>query len=1217
MWPKLLDLSREDSKRILRRVELDAYSGVVSAFRAQGDLTKDKKKLLQELQHILSISTERHRAEVRRAVNDEKLTTVADSLSSTNISSEWLIEGRRLIPLMPRLVPQTAFTGLANNAATMQLEKNAIMPSPSSTGCKDAFGQIISVSTPATTPTATVAKVGRPASPTSNVVVLPSGMSIHIKGGLNTEEDDEIRGKKRRRSSSAEGMVALANMARTAGYPMASTAPKLQYSHPGSIVSSSNTIQGITPMKITFTKSPSRSHTTVTPSQKVILVSTNSVANSHSSSVLQKSMSVPVVKSSAVTVTTTTSAHMQPKTSILMPSTSVNSSANGNLGNIGTVATSNNLNAPGTSTSSAIGTSATTLLTSAYSFAKTKPKTVTRQRTPPIQGAQKPGVVIPMGPQSSSNPSLQGIQIKPISNKPTIQIKQEGGMKIITHAISNTPGKLLPKPAQFSHGGSSPVVVVSNSNPSSIAMVTKAISSGSSLAGKVLNITTAGGKVIATTTKTTPNVVTVNPKTLQITGVKTSGTSTPLKMSGHMGNKPNVIVVQKAHPKQVLSLTGQGKASNSPFEKELVSFIQKQDAHKVEKVGGQMINIVPSVVRVEKKIIQKPSIDLTKKVQVRPRSDSDTSGKSSLLAELIHAAGIAPDGGSGSNSGPGTPTISEEIPSSQTPGQQLPLNEWVDYDVNPDDQASAQPQEGLSAIRALLKVHNASGSEQPARQTTVDINQLSQLQLQQGEFLNIDQAASILKQMSQGESSSSSSQNYVQYLQNPSQAEEQQTKVIVMNTTNNNPSQSEVSSELDPQTGLFMPSSGRIKVLEQSDKTEAKTKADGSKQPMDIFSSAIAEAQIDLDTYQFDMDDEENLRKFQSPQVMEMLNQIEGNTIDQPAQQGMVSVLTGSSSSSVVSQANTTLVTSAAPSSQASTTVTSQPNQVATSRPVEVQQGQGDAKQTYITFQEVSQGPNSEVVAIVSRGNVQVIEQPIVARNVAVTVEPSGLDASHMKMEDFTSQRLDSRQEVDDGGFSEEESSSDSQHDVRLSKRKRKPPAAIDDSPPPPPSLGGWVRAALGLLQRVAKYRGTNREKGEINAAAWFLRPVDPNDAPGYYEIVKTPMDFSTIRRKLETGQYSTIEDFHHDMVLIRDNCYLYNPPDHEVRRDCDDVYRFYIPEYERMVDRLRKEPAMYLVPQPNVQTLLQQYDAVEAGMVSPVSKKPRLETKSPIKLVP
>ena len=52
-WPLLLDLSRDECKRILRRLELDAYSSIVSAFRAQGDLTKEKKKLLIDLQGSL------------------------------------------------------------------------------------------------------------------------------------------------------------------------------------------------------------------------------------------------------------------------------------------------------------------------------------------------------------------------------------------------------------------------------------------------------------------------------------------------------------------------------------------------------------------------------------------------------------------------------------------------------------------------------------------------------------------------------------------------------------------------------------------------------------------------------------------------------------------------------------------------------------------------------------------------------------------------------------------------------------------------------------------------------------------------------------------------------------------------------------------------------------------------------------------------------------
>lgn len=57
--------------------------------------------------------------------------------------SEWLIEGRRLIPLMPRLVPQTAFTAKANEAASMQAEKNASMPVPSLTGNKDGKGKVM------------------------------------------------------------------------------------------------------------------------------------------------------------------------------------------------------------------------------------------------------------------------------------------------------------------------------------------------------------------------------------------------------------------------------------------------------------------------------------------------------------------------------------------------------------------------------------------------------------------------------------------------------------------------------------------------------------------------------------------------------------------------------------------------------------------------------------------------------------------------------------------------------------------------------------------------------------------------------------------------------------------------------------------------------------------------------------------------------------------
>ncbi|XP_013385807.1 SWR1 complex bromodomain subunit bdf1-like [Lingula anatina] len=66
-------------------------------------------------------------------------------------------------------------------------------------------------------------------------------------------------------------------------------------------------------------------------------------------------------------------------------------------------------------------------------------------------------------------------------------------------------------------------------------------------------------------------------------------------------------------------------------------------------------------------------------------------------------------------------------------------------------------------------------------------------------------------------------------------------------------------------------------------------------------------------------------------------------------------------------------------------------------------------------------------------------------------------------------------------------------------------------------------------------------------------------------------MDFSTIRRKLEVGMYANFSELNDDMLLVRDNCYSYNPPGHDARRDCDEVFAFYQMEYEKTVEKWNK----------------------------------------------
>jgi E1A/CREB-binding protein len=57
----------------------------------------------------------------------------------------------------------------------------------------------------------------------------------------------------------------------------------------------------------------------------------------------------------------------------------------------------------------------------------------------------------------------------------------------------------------------------------------------------------------------------------------------------------------------------------------------------------------------------------------------------------------------------------------------------------------------------------------------------------------------------------------------------------------------------------------------------------------------------------------------------------------------------------------------------------------------------------------------------------------------------------------------------------------------------------------------------------------------------WFREPVTEAIAPGYFKIIKHPMDFSTMFKKLDENQYTTPFQFCEDMWLIFNNTWTYN----------------------------------------------------------------------------
>ncbi|XP_027519373.1 BRCA2-interacting transcriptional repressor EMSY isoform X5 [Corapipo altera] len=803
VWPTLLDLSRDECKRILRKLELEAYAGVISALRAQGDLTKEKKDLLGELSKVLSISTERHRAEVRRAVNDERLTTIAHNMSGPNSSSEWSIEGRRLVPLMPRLVPQTAFTVTANAVANAAVQHNSSLPLPADTGSKEVvvcFSYTSSTSAPTSTPvpsgSVAAVKSPRPASPASSVVILPSGSAVYVKS-VSCSDDDEKPRKRRRTNSSSSSPVllkevpkAVTPVTKTITVPV-SGSPKM-----------SNIMQSIanslpphmSPVKITFTK-PS-TQTTNTTTQKVIIVTT-SPSSTFVPNILSKSHNYAAV-TKLVPTSVIASTTQKPPVVITAAQPSVGSSSSSSCPAAPCTASTIAVTAVVSSTPSVVmSTVAQGVSTSAIKVASSRlpsPKALVGSpsqllaqfpkqhqqppkqqlhQVPPAQQQQQQLV-----PSSGAQQQPQQAQLPP-GIKPTIQIKQESGVKIITQQVQ--PSKILPKPvtATLPSSSNSPIMVVSSNGtimttklgttptgaPATYTRPTVSPSLGARMAG------TPGA---ATYVKTTSgSIITVVPKSLATLGGKiissniVSGTTTKITTIP-MTSKPNVIVVQKT--------TGKGTTIQGLPGKNVVTTLLNAGGEKTIQAvpAGAKPAIITATRPITKMIVTQPKgigstvqpatkIIPTKivygqqgktQVLIKPKPVTFQATVVSeqtrqLVTETLQQASRVAETGT-----PALPEVKEEpqtytdsssssTESSQSSQDSQPVvhviasrsQDWSEHEIAVDtsptiiyQDVSSESQSATSTIKALLELQQTTVKEKlesKPRQPTIDLSQMA------------------------------------------------------------------------------------------------------------------------------------------------------------------------------------------------------------------------------------------------------------------------------------------------------------------------------------------------------------------------------------------------------------------------------------------------------------------------------------------------------------
>uniref|UniRef100_A0A8C1Y2Z8 BRCA2-interacting transcriptional repressor EMSY n=1 Tax=Cyprinus carpio TaxID=7962 RepID=A0A8C1Y2Z8_CYPCA len=773
VWPTLLDLSRDECKRILRKLELEAYAGVISALRAQGDLTKDKKDLLGELTRVLSISTERHRAEVRRAVNDERLTTIAYHMSGPNSSSEWSIEGRRLVPLMPRLVPQTAFTVMANAVASATAHQNASLLLPADTANKEvvvcySYTSTTSTSSSASAPSssssaAAALKSPRPASPASNVVVLPSGSTVYVKSVSCSDEDEKPRKRRRTNSSSSSPMLlkevpkVATPISKTITVPV-SGSPKM-----------SNLMQSIanslpphmSPVKITFTKPCTQ--TTNSTTQKVIIVTTSPSSN-FVPNILSKSHNYAAVSKLVSSAALSASSHKQTMVLSAGPATALGPS------HVAVTTTVSSTPSVVMSTIAQGGSSAAVKLSSTR---LPSPKSLVSS---PSQILQIPKAQQQTAVQAASPKGLQASLSSPQSSaagaKPTIQIKQESGVKIITQQMQ--PSKILPKPssAALPSSSSAPIMVVSSNGA---IMTTKLVSTptGSQASYTRPSVSPAIGARVATSpagatyVKTTSgSIITVVPKSLATLGGKilttnmVSGTSTKITTIP-MTSKPNVIVVQKT--------TGKGTTIQGLPGKNVVTTLLNAGGEKtLQAVPGAKPAIITASRPITKMIVAQPKslgagvqpstkIIPTKivygqqgktQVLIKPKpmafqtavvSEQTRQLVSETLQQVSRSA--EPLAGSGQD-GPYTESSPAASDSSLCSDAQPVMHlitsrgqEWTEQEVSVEASPSiiyqdmtGESQSATSTIKALLELQQTSVKEKSdakPRQHTIDLSQMA------------------------------------------------------------------------------------------------------------------------------------------------------------------------------------------------------------------------------------------------------------------------------------------------------------------------------------------------------------------------------------------------------------------------------------------------------------------------------------------------------------
>lgn len=109
-----------------------------------------------------------------------------------------------------------------------------------------------------------------------------------------------------------------------------------------------------------------------------------------------------------------------------------------------------------------------------------------------------------------------------------------------------------------------------------------------------------------------------------------------------------------------------------------------------------------------------------------------------------------------------------------------------------------------------------------------------------------------------------------------------------------------------------------------------------------------------------------------------------------------------------------------------------------------------------------------------------------------------------------------------------------------------------------------------------------------------FQQPVDPNEVPNYYKVIKEPMgkiffveffywwifllltwdffclaDLSSVERKVNNGQYTKLCEFIGDVMRIFENCRFFNQPNTSIMKSAQSLEAFFSQKLSQLREKV------------------------------------------------